>query len=259
MWWPKFASDLSEHIDDGEETTSPVITPIAMLKGAVAIGVVAFLFFMLFPGTDLVLAKFFYLGDGHFLGGQSTFFQLLRRAFNVLFYTVCTVTLVGLIMTGRSKRPWLDLRMSRWLFVALCLIMGPLVVANIGFKDHWGRARPRDVIEFAGTKAFSPPFPPARQCNYNCSFVSGEASSIFILLFIAALLFETRSRDLAILGVILGGLSGLTRMSQGGHFFSDVVFAGVTMAITAAAIKLLFDTLDAERIDLAERGPAERG
>jgi lipid A 4'-phosphatase len=45
-------------------------------------------------------------------------------------------------------------------------------------------------------------------------------------------------------------------MAQGGHFLSDVVFAGVLMAITAGSIQLLFDTLEAERFKALEQGSA---
>ena len=181
------------------------------------------------------------------IGSRIELVSLIRFAFNVFFYLTCTITVVGLIMTARKNKPWLELTLGKWLFIALCLITGPLVVANICFKDHWGRARPRDVIEFAGSKAFTAPFPPSGQCDYNCSFVSGEASSIFIVLFAAALLSQYRSRDFVALGIVLGGLAGLMRMAQGGHFLSDVIFAGVLMAITAAGIRILFETLAAER------------
>jgi lipid A 4'-phosphatase len=140
--------------------------------------------------------------------------------------------------------------------MAICLITGPLVVANIGLKDHWGRARPRDVIEFSGTKAFTPPFPPANQCESNCSFVSGEASSTFIVLFAAAFLFAPYSRRFVAAGIILGALTGLIRMAQGGHFLSDVIFAGVMMAITAAGIKIVFDALEGGKAHTAQRGVA---
>jgi lipid A 4'-phosphatase len=256
MWGPKFAFDMDERIEDGEEAAAAIVTPIVMLKGALATGAAALAVFALLPGLDLAFARLFYLGHGHFLGNEITLFPLIRRAFNIFFYVTCGITIVGLIMSARTNRPWLELNVSKWLFICLCLITGPLVVANIGLKDHWGRARPRDVVEFAGTKEFTPPFPPSGQCDYNCSFVSGEASSIFMVLFVAALLFRSRSRNFVALGIVLGGLAGLTRMAQGGHFLSDVIFAGVLMAVTAASIQLLFDTLEAERLRTIEQGSA---
>ena len=138
----------------------------------------------------------------------------------------------------------------------MCLLTGPLVVANIGLKDHWGRARPRDVIEFGGAKAYTPPFPPSDQCQYNCSFVSGEASSIFITFFAVALLVPVLRREMVLAGVALGALAGLTRIAQGGHFLSDVVFAGIIMAATAGVIRLAFDQLVASGDTTIAKPPA---
>jgi lipid A 4'-phosphatase len=44
-------------------------------------------------------------------------------------------------------------------------------------------------------------------------------------------------------GVLAGLFSGLVRLSQGAHFLSDIVFAGVVMAATVAGIYLLFDLI----------------
>ena len=45
-------------------------------------------------------------------------------------------------------------------------------------------------------------------------------------------------------------MTGLIRISQGAHFMSDVVFSGVFMALTAAAVyHLLFSALHAEALD----------
>lgn len=259
MWAPKFAFDPDGRHDDGDgddDARRPDVTAIAMLRGALTVGAVALIIFLLLPGLDLTIARLFYIGDRQFLGSELLIVPAMRLAFNIFFYLTCALTLLGLVMAARSASPWLGLAFSRWLFVALCLITGPLVVANIGFKDHWGRARPRDIVEFSGTKAFTAPFPPSGQCDYNCSFVSGEASSIFIVLFAAALLFKSRSRNFVALGVVFGGLAGLMRMAQGGHFLSDVVFAGVLMAITAASIQLLVEALEAERLRPTEQGSA---
>lgn len=257
MWAPKFAFDWHERIEDGDETAArPHVTANAMLRGALAVGVLSLVIFVCAPGIDVACARLFYIGNHHFIGNAIEFVPLIRLSFNIFFFAVCAITLVGLIMAARKSGPWLDLSFGRWLFVALCLITGPLVVANLGFKDHWGRARPRDVIEFGGSKAFSAPFPPSTQCDYNCSFVSGEASSIFVVLFAAALLFKSRSRNFVALGVVLGGLAGLMRMAQGGHFLSDVIFAGVLMCATAASIWIVFETLEAEHLTSVKQGPA---
>ena len=257
MWAPKFAFNWHEPTDEGDEAAARApVTAIAMLRWALIVGGIALVAFVSAPKIDLAVAHAFYLGNHQFVGKKFLLIPVIRWVFIIFFYLVCAVTLVGLVKTIRTGKAWLDLGLNKWLFVTLCLITGPLLVTNIGFKDHWGRARPRDVIEFNGTKAFSGPFPPAAQCEHNCSFVSGEASSTFIVLFAAALLFAPYSRKLVALGIVLGALTGLMRMAQGGHFLSDVIFAGVFMAITAAGLKIAFETLGAEGAPSAKPGVA---
>ncbi len=221
----------------------------AMVLGSLAAGLAAAMFFFLFPGIDLEIGRHFYLGDRQFVGDSSAALRALRHAFNVLFYGTCALTAVGLIITRNDRCAWLKLTRQKWLYLALCLLVGPLVVTNLGLKDHWGRARPRDVIEFGGDKAFTSPLRPSLQCEYNCSFVSGEASSVYIVFFAAAFLFSANALFLILLGIALGSVAGLVRMIEGAHFFSDVVFAGVLMALTAAAIQMLFDELTLARRD----------
>src|SRR5690606_16584088 len=122
-----------------------------------------------------------------------------------------------------GRRRWLGLDKAHWLFLAACLAAGPGLVANLVLKDNWGRARPKHVVEFGGTKAFTPPLVIAGQCPRNCSFVSGEASSTCLPLDAAAALFPQWSVPLVIAGTVGGLATGLVRMSQGAHFLSDIV------------------------------------
>lgn len=229
--------------DAYEPAERPAVSAHAMIKWALLVGAAALLLFLVLPSLDTTITHVFYGGRGRFIGNRSLVFVASRDLFNVVLYLTCTVTVIGLFVAGRSAGPCLGLAFNKWLFLALCLIIGPLVVTNIGLKDHWGRARPRDVVEFGGAKAFTPVFPPANQCDHNCSFVSGEASSIYVIFFAAAFLLRRHARRMIALGIILGSLAGLTRIAQGGHFLSDVVFAGVFMALTVACLQLLFDTI----------------
>jgi lipid A 4'-phosphatase len=94
-------------------------------------------------------------------------------------------------------------------------------------KDHWGRARPIDVTEFGGAYHFTPWWDPRGDCPENCSFIAGEPSSAFWTLAPAALA-PPQWRLLAYGGALAFGVAvGLLRIGSGGHFFTDVVFAGV--------------------------------
>ena len=201
---------------------------------------VAFAVFASFPHIDLTVSSAFFDGQERFYAKESAFVVFVRALFSWFFTAVCVLAIAGMIATRTWSKRWLSLTFAQWLFLGACLGAGPGLVANLGWKDHWGRARPSTVVEFGGERTFTPIQTPGTQCVKNCSFVSGEASSMFMVFFAAAFLFPAWSRQLWATGIIMGLLAGLIRMVQGGHFLSDVVFAGIFMAMTAAALYYAF-------------------
>lgn len=161
-----------------------------------------------------------------------------RNIFIAIFGFIAFATLIISIRAFRAERKLFGYEQARCWFMLAVLIFGPGVVANLALKDNLGRARPRDVIEFGGTKAFTPALIPSSECPRNCSFVSGEASSMFAVFFGLALLVpQYRMATLAV-GVAAGLASGLVRMTQGAHFLSDVLFAGIFMALTVSVLHI---------------------
>ncbi|MFA5956206.1 phosphatase PAP2 family protein [Hyphomicrobium sp.] len=215
-------------------------TAVAMFFGSAAVGICAALFFYIHPRFDLAVAELLHVSARRFIGSESVFFHTLRNTFSTLFYIVCVFAGLGCVVTVSTRKSWLTLSARSWLYLAVCLLIGPLTIANLGFKDHWGRPRPINVTEFGGKKAYEPPLARSDQCDRNCSFISGEASSIYIVCFSAAFLFPGEAALWTIAGVVLGSFAGFVRMAEGGHFLSDVLFAGVFMAMTAAVIHMLF-------------------
>ncbi|MBO0764085.1 MAG: phosphatase PAP2 family protein [Hyphomicrobiaceae bacterium] len=202
-------------------------------------GVAAGVVFLALPQIDLALARTFYTADAGFLGQRLVWVRVLRQAFVVIYFGTMALCLVGLVQIWRGRTLWLRLGRAQWLFFAACLAAGPGLVANLVFKDHWGRARPSQIAEFGGSKAFTPPLLIASQCARNCSFISGEAASTYITLYAAAAVVPQWSAALIVAGTAGGVATGLIRMSQGAHFLSDVVFAGVFMALTVLALRPL--------------------
>lgn len=213
---------------------------IAMFFSAGALGLVLALFYLMHPRFDLAVAEALYVAPHRFIGNESVLFHVLRNSFSAFFCIVCVLTVLGCVFSVKTARRWLTLSARQWLYLAVCVLVGPLTVANLGFKDHWGRPRPTNVVEFGGSKPFLPPLEESNACDRNCSFVSGEASSIYILCFAAAFLFPLTAGLWALAGIVFGTFAGFVRMAEGGHFLSDVLFAGVFMALAASGVHMLF-------------------
>jgi lipid A 4'-phosphatase len=193
-----------------------------------------------FPALDLAVSDaFFDPARGFWLKGQ-----LLARFIYDLVPWISRAILGGLILFLLGD--WIFFRRhARFItrrraatYLLLVALVGPLLLVNGVFKEHWGRARPSQVVEFGGTKEFTRAAIPADQCARNCSFVSGHASVGFYFLALAFVWPHRRMLWLGI-GTAAGLLVGLVRIVQGGHFLSDVVFAGIVVYLTARGLAAL--------------------
>jgi lipid A 4'-phosphatase len=209
---------------------------LALQVAALIGGALAAIAFLAFPRIDLMVSGLFYRGDGVFIGQSLNGIKFARSAFATLFYCSIAVTLAGMLITRIGLRTWLQLAFPQWLYLAICLAVGPGLVANVILKDHFGRPRPKQVIEFGGSKSFAPALIPSEQCASNCSFISGEAASTFLPFYAACAVLPQAAPWLLAVGTLCGMASGLVRVAQGAHFLSDIVFAAVCMAITAVCV-----------------------
>lgn len=199
----------------------------------VALVLIAALFFF-FSGIDLWASGLFYrVGDGFFLGQRWP----LRAVYAAVPYTVDAVVVVVPILFLLSvlrRRPFCGVDRRVAAFLLLSLVLGPGLVVNTVFKDHWGRARPAQIVDFGGTQNFTPAPFPADQCARNCSFPAGHPAIGFYLVSFAFLIRDARRRRLAEgAAITTGALIGIIRMAQGGHFLSDVVFSGFFVYATS--------------------------
>ncbi|XSG83199.1 MAG: phosphatase PAP2 family protein [Methyloligella sp. ZOD6] len=216
-------------------------------------GLAAALIFVGFPKLDLAVAELFYIGKRHFLADPSLLGNVLRQSFRLLFLIAAIVALFGVGLSVVTGRKLFGFGFPHWLAVVLALFIGPGLIANVLFKDNWGRARPHHVEQFGGPKEFTPALKYTDQCERNCSFVSGEASSIYAVFFALALLVRRRRREIFLLGLAIGTLAGIMRIASGSHFLSDVVFAGVFMGLSVrGAFWLVFERAPGT---FAEGGP----
>jgi lipid A 4'-phosphatase len=222
-----------------------------MICVAGCVGLAAALIFAAFPEIDLTVSRAFFLDDKMFLFAKGTAGSVIRDLLRLIFALACVVALVGFVLIAFFSKRLFGLGFATWAYLLLCVIVGPGIVANLGFKDHWGRARPVQVAEFGGTKQFTPAFTRSNQCERNCSFISGEASNIFVLGFALALLTEqARRRRMLQAAIAAGAFAGLIRIGAGAHFVSDVFFAGIFMAFVARGLGwLLFERLEPQFAD----------
>ena len=207
---------------------------------------------VLLPGIDLAAAALFYDPQHGFFLGDWAPVRLIRAAMPYLTW--------GIVLAGLLLMAW-----RRWrtgLLLLLALALGPGLVVNVIFKDHWGRARPAQIVEFGGQAHFSRPFVPSDQCATNCSFPAGDPSMGFVLVAAGLLAGTPRRRRVVIAAALgLGAIIGLARMAQGGHFFSDVLASGFLVFATSWALHrwiIVADGLPALLHLLARPPPALR-
>ena len=134
---------------------------------------IASLLFVQFPEIDLGVARMLF-DDGFYLRGPWT---ALAHDSVLYFLGLSLFSVVGLYFYNRffgRNVCGIDGRKVSYLF--LVLILGAGLIVNGVFKDDFGRARPRDIVEFGGSKRFTPAFVISRECDRNCSFSSGDGA-----------------------------------------------------------------------------------
>lgn len=142
---------------------------------------------------------------------------------------------------AKTLLPWRRL----FLYLALVLALGSGLIVHGVLKDHWGRPRPRQITEFGGKLEYAPFWKPDFYTKESRkSFVSGHASTGFFFFALGFAAWHYSRRRWAYFwfafALTLGFSLGLARMAQGGHFFTDIIGAGVVMwYISLALLPLL--------------------
>jgi len=184
------------------------------------------LFFLAFPQVDLFVAGN-YFEDHRFIYADNGFIRFIYVVFAKIHIFYLLLFISGFIFCWRKK-----LHQSRklWFFLLITLLAGPGFLVNLVLKDNTlGRPRPQHIEQFGGEMVFAPAFHYSGACDKNCSFVSGHAAIGFFLMSLA---WVRQRRIWLVFGLTLGGLVGFVRILQGGHFLSDVIFAGWVVYFT---------------------------
>jgi lipid A 4'-phosphatase len=199
---------------------------VALIVAAVT-GVV----FGLYPDLDLRVAKHFhdYIDKSRIAFSWRIYPPIMRARDLSLWITTVLVLPAVVALAIKVLLPKRKLLISgrAIVFLIATLALAPGLLVNILLKDHWHRPRPIDVTEFGGQQHFVPWWDPRGDCPNNCSFVSGDVSGAFWTIAPAALA-PPQWRALAYGGALaLGTAMAAFRAMAGGHFLSDVIFAGV--------------------------------
>lgn len=204
----------------------------------VALAVVAVAATVPFWVTDLDLqlaATFFSPGDesGDWPHADQPLWLLLYHGIPIM------TALLALAALGLLSLAALRPRAARWRPAAvmlLCtLVLGPGLLVNGIFKDHWGRPRPRQTVELGGDHAYVPPLQPrfgAGEKSFPCGHCSVGFSLVagWFLLRPHALWW---ARGVLLVAISAGVLTGIGRMAAGAHFLSDVLWAGLLTYLAA--------------------------
>lgn len=189
-------------------------------------------------GADLRLSSLFCIGGKWPVGDQQPwhFLYILDRVPSIALGVcgLCAAIVGGIY---RQRRSWL----KPGLFLVILLALGPGLIVNSVFKEYWGRPRPREVLQFGGKKEFLHPWQKGI-AHKGRSFPSGHSSAAFYL--IAPFFLLRRSKPRAarmwmVGGLLFGALMSVARITQGGHFLSDTLWAWGMVHLLAVALYYL--------------------
>jgi len=194
-----------------------------------------------YPVIDITVSRWFYdPAIAFFPLRDSAWAEWVRKKWPFYMFGLAGLIPILLIWGEITKRPKFGITRIATLFLLLSLALGPGLLVNYVLKDHWGRPRPASITQFGGPYDYRPPVLPGGPCPKNCAFPSGHASLGFWLV-APALLTPQRWRRRAVGAALLcGGLVGFIRIAEGGHFLSDVMYAGIiTVGVTHILYRLL--------------------
>ncbi len=224
------------------------------LISAIIVTTAVSLLFLLLPSIDIAVSDLFFQPGLGFPAASNVSLKLLRSlgllSINASIGVVVGMTLVRCLLPARWMPTMLfNIRPRTLIFLTATAALGPGLITNIIFKDHWGRARPIETTLFGGTHSFSLPWVISDGCTRNCSFVSGEGSGVFWLV---AILFVAPKRirlPLALVTCAWVSLISLNRIAFGGHFLSDVLIGWGLMLIVMLVLRAIVLVRYGARID----------
>ena len=183
--------------------------------------------FVGFPQIDIIVSALFYKPEQNFLLRDTPLHLFVDSWIRPsITYLAVAFVVACVYKLFRGKSP-IKRSFNIVAFLFSSFLLGPVLLVNGLLKEFIGRARPKNIIEYGGTKIFSPAYFPADQCETNCSFVSGDAAVAFSTIAFA-LIFKGKLRfQLVAIALSFGVLVSIYRLGTGAHFLSDTVLSGL--------------------------------
>ena len=212
-------SQLGVHTDTSRFLRRGIVLMCLLLM--LLIGITFLLEYM--HAAMLFSSQFYSPTTGWHLGEQQPWLWLHRYGTIPGFIATLAVLLCWYLIQHFPR--WAGLR--RYLLVfGLVPVIGAGLLVNALLKEHSGRPRPREVVEFGGRWDYQPALEfgtPGKGRSFPC----GHCTMGFM--FTAGIVFWRRSRWIAwislVTGLLYGGIISATRIVQGGHFLSDALWS----------------------------------
>lgn len=183
--------------------------------------------------SDLEVSRYFYQKYG-FVNHPLWHLIYIYAIWPAWILTACA--LIGFILSFfENNQAW----RKPCLLVLLTLTIGAGLIVHAALKEHWGRPRPRQVVEFGGAQPFRPYYEPyfEKQAEPFKSFACGHCTMGFLFFSFALLGIYFQKKWLYWGGMLaawtLGILLSLARIVEGGHFLSDTLASALIMWLTA--------------------------
>ena len=179
---------------------------------------------------DMYISGLFYLGSEQFYLQSYYFITILIRKIIlpcVIVY-IFFLPIISIILPIKKIYFGSSFTVKEVFFIVSFFLFNLLVIVNLMLKNTWGRARPNDILQLGGKENFTAWHVFSQNCENNCSFVSGDAAVGFSII---ALYFISEKKIYVWLAIFFGTLFGVTRILEGGHFFSDIIIAGFLIFI----------------------------
>jgi len=192
-----------------------------------------------FTDLDLIVADAFYVDSAGFP------FKHTRAA--VVLHELCpaivamVVLYFAVAMIGSRWSTTLRSRRIAASFLLVSMALGPGLVVNTIFKGHFGRPRPSEVTRYGGPYEYRRVWEWGPRVGQ--SFPSGDASIGFYFGVPAFLVWRRRpraGRGFLVLGLLMGAVFGLSRIAQGAHWTSDVLWSAGFVYLTGYLTGELF-------------------